>query len=104
MVPESVDNLRLEIAHVLFIDLVGYSKLLMEEQKERIGQLTKIVLETARVRDSTDEQLVRLPTSDDVALVFRHSAVEPTRCTLAEALRKASGDSGADGHSQRGSK
>ena len=40
------DNLRLEIGHVLFIDIVGYSKLLIEEQKERLNQLTEIVLAT----------------------------------------------------------
>ena len=88
--PESDDNLRLEIGHVLFIDIVGYSKLLNEEQKERLNQLTEIVLGTAQVRESTDEQLVRLPTGDGMALVFRHSAEEPARCALeiAEALRK----------------
>src|SRR6478672_3223072 len=81
---------KIEIGHVLFIDIVGYSKLLLEEQKERLDQLTKIVLGTAQVRDSTDEQLVRLPTGDGMALVFRHSAEEPARCALeiAEALRK----------------
>jgi class 3 adenylate cyclase len=89
-VPEFDDNLPLEIRHVLFIDIVGYSKLLIEEQKERLGQLTSIVLGTAQVRDSSDEQLVRLPTGDGVALVFRHSAEEPARCALeiAEALQK----------------
>ena len=88
--PESDDNLRLEIRHILFIDIVGYSKLLIEEQKERLGQLTSIVLGTAQVRDSTDEQLVRLPTGDGMALVFRRSAEEPARCALeiAEALQK----------------
>jgi serine/threonine-protein kinase len=88
--PESEDNSRLEIRHVLFIDIVGYSKLLNEEQKERLSQLTEIVLGTAQVRDSTDEQLVRLPTGDGMALVFRHSAEEPARCALeiAEALQK----------------
>src|SRR5258705_8643365 len=88
--PESDDNLRLEIGHVLFIDIVGYSKLLNEEQKERLSQLTSIVLGTAQVRDSTDEQLVRLPTGDGMALVFRRSAEEPARCALdiAEALQK----------------
>ena len=87
---ESESHLRLEIGHVLFIDIVGYSKLLIEEQKERLGQLTSIVLGTAQVRDSTDEQLVRLPTGDGMALVFRHSPEEPAHCALeiAEALRK----------------
>src|SRR6202795_78606 len=91
MVPlESDDNLRLEIGHVLFIDIVGYSKLLNEEQKERLNQLTEIVLATAPVRDATDEQLVRLPAGDGMALVFQHSAEEPARCALeiAEALQK----------------
>src|SRR5882672_9211733 len=88
--PESDNNLRLEIGHVLFIDIVGYSKLLNEEQKERLNQLTEIVLATAPVREATDEQLVRLPTGDGMALVFRRSAEEPARCALeiAEALQK----------------
>ena len=84
------DNLQFEIGHVLFIDIVGYSKLLIEEQKERLHQLTAVVLATGQVRESTDEQLVRLPTGDGMALVFHHSAEEPARCALeiAEALRK----------------
>src|SRR5436190_4989264 len=88
--PESDDNLRLEIGHVLFIDIVGYSKLLNEEQQERLNQLTEIVLATTPVREATDEQLVRLPTGDGMALVFHHSAEEPARCALevAEALQK----------------
>jgi class 3 adenylate cyclase len=90
MAPESENNLRLEIGHVLFIDLVGYSKLLIEEQKERLRQLTDIVLATAQVRDAPDEQLIRLPTGDGMALVFRNSSEEPARCALeiAEALKK----------------
>jgi len=88
--PDSDDNLRLEIRHVLFIDIVGYSKLLNEEQKERLNQLIEIVLATTPVREAVDEQLVRLPTGDGMALVFRHSAEEPARCALeiAEALQK----------------
>jgi adenylate cyclase len=88
--PESDDNLHLEIGHVLFIDIVGYSKLLNEEQQERLNQLTEIVLATTPVREATDEQLVRLPTGDGMALVFHHSAEEPARCALeiAEALQK----------------
>src|SRR3954463_6238247 len=82
MAPESEKNLRLEIGHVLFIDLVGYSKLLIEEQKERLRQLTDVVLATAQVREATNEQLVRLPTGDGMALVFRNSAEEPAQCAL----------------------
>ena len=58
MAPE--EQARLQIGHVLFINIVGYSKLLPEEQKERVRQLTSIVVGTGQVRESTDEQLVRL--------------------------------------------
>ncbi len=90
MSSEPSSDLKFEIGHVLFIDIVGYSRLLIEEQKERLNQLTAIVLATAPVREATDEQLVRLPTGDGMALVFRHSAEEPARCALeiAEALLK----------------
>src|SRR5438270_7805723 len=92
MPPESENNLRLEIGHVLFIDLVGYSKLLIEEQKQWIRQLTDIVLATAQVREATNEQLVRLLTGDGMALVFRNSAEEPAKCVLeiTEALHNES--------------
>ncbi len=89
MTPDSENNLRLEIGHVLFIDIVGYSKLLIEEQKERLRQLTDIVLATAQVAKSTNEQLVRLPTGDGMALVFRNSSEEPARCARPFALRSA---------------
>ena len=78
--PES--NLRLQIGHVLFIDLVGYSKLLIEEQKEWLRKLTEIVLATPQVAEASNEQLVRLPTGDGMALVFRNSAEEPAQCAL----------------------
>jgi Tol biopolymer transport system component len=90
MAPESESNLRLEIGHVLFIDLVGYSKLLIEEQKERLRQLTEIVLATAQVREATNEKLIRVPTGDGMALVFRNSSEEPAQCALeiARALKE----------------
>ena len=89
MAPDSENNLRLEIGHVLFIDIVGYSKLLIEEQKERLRQLTEIVLATTQVREASNEQLVKLPTGDGMALVFRNSSEEPARCALeiAQALK-----------------
>jgi hypothetical protein len=89
MASESDENLRLEIRHVLFIDLVGYSKLLIEEQKARLNKLTEVVLATPQVAETSNEQLVRLPTGDGVALVFRNSAEEPAQCALeiAQALK-----------------
>jgi hypothetical protein len=50
----SADNLRLEIGHVLFIDIVGYSKLQIAEQKERLNQLSGIVLAPAQVREASE--------------------------------------------------
>jgi adenylate cyclase len=89
MASEPENNLPFEIGHVLFIDLVGYSNLLIEEQKERLRQLTETVLATAQVREAPNEQLVRLPTGDGMALVFRNSSEEPARCALeiAQALK-----------------
>ena len=90
METESESHLRLEIGHVLFIDLVGYSKLLTEEQNERLRQLTDIVLATGQVVKATNEKLVRLPTGDGMALVFRNTSEEPAQCALeiAQALKE----------------
>ncbi len=89
MSSEPSSEVTFEIGHVLFIDLVGYSKLLIEEQKKRLRCLTEIVLATPQVVASPNEQLVRLPTGDGMALVFRNSPEEPARCALevAKALR-----------------
>ena len=81
MTPESENDLWLEIGHVLFIDIVDYSKLLIEEQKKRLD-FTDVVLATSQVAKSTDEQLMRLPTGDGMALVFRNNSEEPARCAL----------------------
>src|SRR6202030_1038547 len=89
MATDPQNNLRLEIGHVLFIDLLGYSKLLIEEQKAQLSKLTEIVLATTQVAEASNEQLVRLPTGDGMALVFRNSAEEPAQCALeiAQALK-----------------
>ncbi len=82
MASEAEENLRFEIGHVLFLDVVGYSKLLIDEQKEQMRLLTDIVLATRQVQEATNEQLVRLPTGDGMALVFRNSLEEPAQCAL----------------------
>src|SRR6476659_1054415 len=82
MPSESSSGAKFEIGHVLFIDLVGYSKLLLDEQKDRLRQLTEIVRATPQVVKSINERLVRLPTGDGMALVFRHSSEEPAQCAL----------------------
>ena len=83
MSAEPGSDLKFEIGHVLFIDIVGYSKLLINDQSERIQQLREIVRATEQFR-SADAQgkLMRLPTGDGGALVFRTSAEAPVLCAL----------------------
>jgi TolB-like protein/class 3 adenylate cyclase/Tfp pilus assembly protein PilF len=83
-------DLRLEIAHVLFIDVVGYSKLLIDEQSEALHELNQIVRNTGAARDAEAAgQLIRLPTGDGMALVFTGSVEAPVECALqiSQALR-----------------
>jgi TolB-like protein/Flp pilus assembly protein TadD/class 3 adenylate cyclase len=79
----SESDLELEIGHVLFIDIVAYSKLLIDEQRERIRVLREIVRGTEQFRLAEEEgKLLRLPTGDGGALVFRNSQEAPVRCAL----------------------
>ena len=90
MADESKGNARLEIGHVLFLDIVGYSKLLTEEQTEALQELNRIVLATEAARTAeTGGQLIRLPTGDGMALVFTNSVEDPVECALqiSQALR-----------------
>ncbi|HEY2800325.1 MAG TPA: adenylate/guanylate cyclase domain-containing protein [Chthoniobacterales bacterium] len=81
MAPES--HLQLEIAHVLFIDVVGYSKLLIDEQHEILEELNGIVASTEAFRAAREaSQLIRIPTGDGMALVFSSSLEAPVRCAL----------------------
>jgi TolB-like protein/Tfp pilus assembly protein PilF len=74
---------RLEIAHVLFIDIVGYSKLLTDEQSEALQELNQIVRGTEAAREAAAAgQLTVLPTGDGMALVFTGSVEEPVECAL----------------------
>src|SRR6266446_6800584 len=76
-------DVKLEIGHVLFIDIVGYSKLLITEQSEQIQTLKEIVRGTEQVRLAEAEgKLLRLPTGDGGALVFRTSPEAPALCAL----------------------
>ena len=83
MSAESKGHLRLEIAHVLFIDIVGYSQLSINEQSKLLGELNDVVRGTEHFRLAEAEgNLVRLPTGDGMALVFHKSPEEPARCAL----------------------
>jgi eukaryotic-like serine/threonine-protein kinase len=73
----------LEIAHVLFTDIVGYSKLPMDEQEQLVMQLQEAVRQTPEfVRAEASEELIRIPTGDGMALVFFRDAEAPVRCAL----------------------
>jgi class 3 adenylate cyclase len=81
---------RLEIAHVLFIDIVGYSTLLTDEQSEALQELNQIVCKTEAVREAEAAgHLIILPTGDGMALVFTGSVERPAECALeaSQALR-----------------
>src|SRR5436190_7264790 len=83
MSAETRSDLRLEIAHVLFIDIVGYSKLLINEQQESIQELNEIVRGTEAFRAAeTAGQLTRIPTGDGMALVFSTTPDAPVQCAL----------------------
>src|SRR5712692_1173263 len=77
---DSGSSRTLEIAHVLFTDIVGYSKLPMEEQEQLLLKLQDTVRQTTEfARAQADDQLIRLPTGDGMALVFFGDAEAPVR-------------------------
>src|SRR3989442_1721715 len=80
---EHSSDVKFEIGHVLFIDIVGYSNLLINEQSERLQTLKEIVRGTEQFRLAEAEgKLLRLPTGDGGALVFRTSPEAPVLCAL----------------------
>jgi TolB-like protein len=83
MSPHTAAEVKLEIGHVLFIDIVGYSKLLITQQSEQLDILRKIVRGTEQFRAAEAEgKLLRLPTGDGGALVFRTTPEAPVLCAL----------------------
>ena len=76
-------DLQLEIGYLLLIDVVGYSKLLVNEQVELLQELNQIVRSTPSFRMAeANGKLMRLPTGDGMALVFFRSPEEPAQCAL----------------------
>src|SRR6266404_4406685 len=83
MSAESSSDVKFEIGHVLFIDIVGYSKLLINGQSEHLRTLKEIVRGTEQCRLAEAEgKLLRLPTGDGAALVFRTNPEAPVLCAL----------------------
>ena len=84
-------DVELEIGHVLFVDIVGYTKLLIHEQLEHLEKLRDIARATETFRAAQREgKLMRLPTGDGGALVFHKSPEEPVKCAveMARELKK----------------
>src|SRR5437773_8682178 len=83
MPAEHLPEVKFEIGHVLFIDIVGYSKLLITEQSEQLQTLKQIVRGAEQFRAAEAEgKLLRLPTGDGGALVFRTSPEAPVLCSM----------------------
>jgi len=92
MTVNSGANLQLEIGHVLFMDVVGYSKLLLDEQREFQEQLTQVVRNSEQVRAAeAADKLIRVPAGDGMALVFFNSPEAPARCAIeiSQALKES---------------
>ena len=83
MSAEAGSDLQLEIGHVLFMDMVGYSRLLVDQQHELQRGLTEIVQSTEQVcLAEAAGKLIRIPAGDGMALVFFNSPEAPVRCAL----------------------
>jgi TolB-like protein/class 3 adenylate cyclase/Tfp pilus assembly protein PilF len=91
MPAEVKKQIQLEIAHVLFTDIVGYSKLPINEQRALVERLNEIVRDTDEFQAAeTAGRLIKIPTGDGITLVFYHSPEAPVECALeiSRALKK----------------
>src|SRR2546422_8217146 len=83
MAAEVKKEIALEIAHVLFIDIVAYSKMASDDQRAAIEKLNQIVQSTDEFRkEESENRLIKLATGDGMALIFYHSPEDPVECAL----------------------
>src|SRR5467141_2234295 len=83
MAAEVKKEIELEIAHVLFLDIVGYSKLSVNEQHAQVEELNEIVRLCEQFRKAeAASRLLKIPTGDGMALVFYKSPEEPAQCAV----------------------
>ena len=83
MATDATKEIQFEIGHVLFIDIVGYSKLSVNEQHGAVEELNQIVRASEQFQKAEAAgRLFKIPTGDGMALVFYTSAEEPARCAL----------------------
>src|SRR5207253_9633073 len=83
MSAEIKQEIALEIAHVLFIDIVAYSKMTTDDQRAAIDKLNQVVQSTDEFRKAESEnRLLKIATGDGMALIFYHSPEDPVECAL----------------------
>src|SRR2546421_3415440 len=83
MPSEIKKEVTLEIVHVLFLDIVGYSKRLTDEQQALIDQLNQVVRSSAVFQKAEGaDRLIKIPTGDGMALIFYNSPEQPVECAL----------------------
>src|SRR6266496_3779122 len=83
MAAEIKKEIALEIAHVLFMDIVAYSKMAMDDQRAAIEKLNQVVQSTDEYRKAESEnRLLKIATGDGMALIFYHSPEDPVECAL----------------------
>src|SRR5256884_5322960 len=83
MSAEIKKEIQLEIAHVLFIDVIGYSKFSMNQQRAAVDELTQIVRATEQFQKADgSDRLIKIATGDGMALVFYTSPEAPVRCAI----------------------
>src|SRR5207249_5951682 len=91
--PEDPKTKRMEIAHVLFMDIVGYSARLTDEQQALVDELNQIVRSSDEFNKAAAAgRLMKIPTGDGMALIFYNSPEQPVNCALeiSRALRNSS--------------
>src|SRR5437773_3964727 len=94
MAAEVKKEIELEIAHVLFIDIVAYSKMATDDQRTAIDKLNQIVQSTDEFRKAESEnRLLKFAPGDGMALIFYNSPEDPVECALefSRALREQPG-------------
>src|SRR5256712_9051323 len=83
MSTEVKKEIELEIAHVLFIDIVGYSKRSINDQRAVVDELNEVVRSSEQFQNAeAAARLIKIPTGDGMALVFYKSPEEPVECAL----------------------
>src|SRR5438874_10842418 len=83
MPTEIKKKIELEVVHVLFLDIVGYSKRLTNEQQTLIDQLNQVVRSSEEFQSAQEAgRLIKIPTGDGMALVFYKSPAQPVECAL----------------------